>query len=198
MNVRAWLVDLDGTLYHGRPVRVAMAAELLVSGWGSVATLKAFRAEHERLRRELEAPVRDPFRLQLERTAERIGLPPEVVEKRVSDWMFRRPRKWVRRFRRRRLLREIIAFRDRGGRVAVVSDYPTAEKLSALGAGALFDAVVANGEPDGPGRLKPWPDGYVMAAERLGVSAAECLIIGDRTDADGEAARRAGMRFRRV
>jgi HAD superfamily hydrolase (TIGR01549 family) len=46
--------------------------------------------------------------------------------------------------------------------------------------------------------LKPWPDGYLLAAERLGVAAAECLVIGDREDADGLAASRAGMAFRRV
>jgi HAD superfamily hydrolase (TIGR01549 family) len=62
----------------------------------------------------------------------------------------------------------------------------------------LFDVVIASGEPSGPPRLKPAPDGYLLAAERLGVVPAGCLVIGDRDDTDGEAARRAGMAFRRV
>ncbi len=79
-----------------------------------------------------------------------------------------------------------------------MSDYPARRKLEASGVAELFEQVVANGEQGGPGRLKPWPDGYLLAAEQLGVAPGECLVIGDRADADGEAARRAGMAFRRI
>ncbi|HMJ15422.1 MAG TPA: HAD-IA family hydrolase, partial [Polyangiaceae bacterium] len=66
------------------------------------------------------------------------------------------------------------------------------------GHATLFDTVVASGEPDGPRRLKPHPDGYLAAAQRLGVPAERCLVIGDRQDADGAAATAAGMQFRWV
>ena len=72
------------------------------------------------------------------------------------------------------------------------------EKLDALGAGDLFDCVVASGEPGGPELLKPHPDGMLKAARALGELPEACLVIGDRTDADGEAARRAGMAFRLI
>ena len=63
---------------------------------------------------------------------------------------------------------------------------------------AGFQRAGLSGEAEGPGRLKPWPDGYLLAAERLGIHPGECLVVGDRADADGEAARRGGMAFRRV
>jgi HAD superfamily hydrolase (TIGR01509 family) len=53
--------------------------------------------------------------------------------------------------------------------------------------------VVSSGEPGGPSRLKPDPEGYLSAAERLGIAPERCLVIGDRDDADGAAARAAGM-----
>ena len=62
----------------------------------------------------------------------------------------------------------------------------------------LFDVVVANGEEGGAPRLKPWPDGYQSAAERLGIAPERCLVVGDRQDADGAAAELAGMEFRLV
>ena len=198
MSYRAWLLDLDGTLYHGGLVRLAMAAELALGGWSSLSMLRAFRSEHERLRQQLIRRVDNPFDLQLTRAARKLGIDAETLERRVRDWMFRRPAKWIRRFRRRALLEEIRSFRSAGGRTAVVSDYPATEKLEALGVQTIFEAVVASGEDGGPGRLKPWPDGYLLAAERLGVEPGACLVIGDRADADGEAARRAGMAFRRV
>jgi HAD superfamily hydrolase (TIGR01509 family) len=46
--------------------------------------------------------------------------------------------------------------------------------------------------------LKPDPDGYLLAARRLGLSPSDCLVLGDRPDADGQAAHRAGMPFRQI
>ncbi len=198
MSYRAWLVDLDGTLYRARWVKLAMAAELALSGLGVVKTLRRFRHEHELLRDDMKEDAADPFRLQVERTAATLGKDPEVVERQVRDWMVRRPLKWITKAKNRSLLEEIRAFRDGGGHTALVSDYPARDKLAALGANGLFDVVVANGEPDGPQRLKPHPGGYLEAARRLGVAPEECLVIGDRDDADGAAARAAGMGFRHV
>jgi HAD superfamily hydrolase (TIGR01549 family) len=193
----AWLVDLDGTLYSAPPVRLCMLGELSLGGWRVLPTLRRFRSEQEQLRRSQNEPG-DPYRVQIERTALACGITAAEVERRVEEWMLERPAKWLWLFRRSALLEELATFRRGGGRLALVSDYPARAKLAALGCGELFDAVVASGEVGGPRWLKPHPDGYLMAAERLGVSPARCLVLGDRVDADGEAARRAGMTFRHV
>lgn len=198
MKASAWLVDLDGTLYRALPVKLLMAAELAVGGWRAAPLLRRFRHEHEWLREDPPPAGVSPYAVQLERTAAAAGTTVPDLERAVEEWMIRRPGKWLRLFRRRGLLAEIAAFRDSGGKTALVSDYPAREKLRALGAEALFDTVVANGEADGPPGLKPSPDGFLLAAERLGVVPEACLVVGDRDDADGEAARRAGMAFRRI
>lgn len=193
-TAEAWLLDLDGTLYEAPWVKVMMGAELLLGGWGAVRPLRRFRREHEAIRDQGEPG--DPFRLQLSRTAQALDMEQAKLERMVQQWMIERPGKWIARFKRGQLFDEIVAFRARGGKTAVVSDYPARSKLAALGATELFDAVVASGEPGGPRRLKPDPDGYLRAAEALGVSPDRCLVIGDRDDADGAAARSAGMQFR--
>jgi len=200
----AWLVDLDGTLYAQRWVRLAMAAELALFGWTQVAILRRFRHEHEALRAELVAGTAlasvyaTPFAAQIARTAAALKLAPADVESTVLDWMVDRPRKWIRRFPRTSLLHEIRGYRRSGGKTALVSDYPAEKKLRALAAEDLFDAVVASGETHSPRNLKPDPEGYLRAAELLGVVPERCLVIGDREDADGAAARAAGMAFRLV
>jgi FMN phosphatase YigB (HAD superfamily) len=196
-DVRAWLVDLDGTLYHPGPVKLAMAAELVLAGLRVAPLLRRFRHEHER-QRATQGAAGDPFARQLAASAHALALDPGELRQVVDEWMFRRPGKWLWLARRRGFLAELAAFRAAGGRAALVSDYPARAKLAALGMTALFEVVVAAGEPGGPPSLKPSPAGYLAAAERLGVAAQECLVIGDREDADGEAARRAGMFFRRV
>lgn len=207
--VAAWLVDLDGTLYRATPVRLCMALELLLAGRQWLGVIQTFRQCHEALRRMQDAePVGscdrlpaeslsagDPYRRQIEMAARRLGRSPAELEVGLAQWMQQRPGKWLALFRRRWLMAQIAAFKQQGGRTALVSDYPARVKLAALGAASLFDVVVASGEPGGPVRLKPDPQGYLLAAQRLGVPPAACLVIGDRDDADGEAARRAGMRY---
>ena len=195
---RALLVDLDGTLYAPLPVKLAMGFELTLFGRRDLAAIKAFRREHERLRRELEEPVESPFDLQLENVAGALGVPVEELRGTVRNWMQERPGRWIRLFRRRGLLREIAEFRSGGGLAALVTDYPARLKLEALGAADLFDEIVANGEPGGPVRMKPRPDGFLLAAERLGVAPEHCLVIGDRRDADEKAALAAGMAYRHM
>lgn len=195
---QAWLLDFDGTLYDARFVRLAMAAELMLLGWNAIRVLRTFRKQHEAIREELAEHPEGPYLAQVERTATALAIQREIVERLVGEWMIRRPGRWIRLFRRRSLQREIVEFRAAGGKTALVSDYPVSQKLTAIGCGTLFDAVVANGEPNGPKRLKPSPEGYLLAAERLGVSPAACLVIGDREDADGAAAHAAGMRFRLI
>lgn len=120
------------------------------------------------------------------------------VETTVQHWMQCKPQKWLARFRRQPLLDQVKAFRNAGGLTAVVSDYPAQYKLQALGCADLFDVVIANGEEGGPNFLKPHPEGYLKAAAQLGVAPERCLVIGDREDADGLAAERANMSFRRI
>ena len=194
----AWLVDLDGTLYWPRPLKAAIAAELVLMGLPALRVLRCFRQQHELLRAEASTYEPSPFHEQIRRTADIVKLPADKVERVVREWMIRRPCKWLKRCRRTTLLDEITAFRAEGGRTAIVSDYPAQEKLQALEAAALFDRVVASGDSGGPKRLKPDPQSMLMAADALEVEPKRCLVIGDRADVDGAAATSAGMEFRLI
>jgi len=82
---------------------------------------------------------------------------------------------------------------ERGRKMAIVSSTPRENVrvvLRSLGLEGVFGAVVA--EEDAP-KGKPDPQGFLVAAEKLGVAAGECAVI---EDAPGgvEAAKRAGMR----
>lgn len=205
-DYRAWLVDLDGTLYRPLGVKLAMAAELAALGWRDVRVIRAFRREHERMREALTgcranlsvaegAPSSSAFEQQIQRTALGLAMSEAAVERIVQRWMFERPGKWLRLFRRRRLIAHIERHRERGGRTALVSDYPATCKLAALRAAKLFEVVIANGERGAAFALKPDPAAYLAAAERLATPPNDCVVIGDRDDADGQAARAAGMAF---
>jgi HAD superfamily hydrolase (TIGR01549 family) len=207
----AWLLDLDGTLYRARWVKIMMAAELALDGFRAARSLRRFRREHELIReqqaeseqqgshgREEGKLAPNPFQLQLARAAGSLDMDQEALQIIVERWMIERPGKWLARFKRHELFDDIRTFRAGGGKTALVSDYPARSKLRALGATQLFDVVVASGEPGGPQRLKPHPEGYLRAAESLGVAPERCLVLGDRDDADGAAARAARMSFQLI
>lgn len=200
---KAWLIDLDGTLYRAGLLKLAMAAELALTGPTAFLALRTFRHGHEELREELTQDPKlkflpSPFEEQLRRAAERNGQNVETLRAQVLKWMVRKPGKWMKLSTRQSLIDEIKAYRAQGGKTAVVSDYPASPKLDSMAISGLFDAVVANGEHPELTRLKPCPDGFLLAAAALKVSPSDCLVIGDRDDADGEAARRAGMEFRLI
>ena len=81
------------------------------------------------------------------------------------------------------------ALRRTGRRIAAWSDHPAADKLKTLGLEA--DDWISANDAD-LGRLKPNPAGLQRLMARAGVQPHETLMIGDRVDRDGEAARRAG------
>lgn len=197
---KAWLLDLDGTLYKAKPLRWAMAAELALLGAPAIKTLRVFRRLHETLREDwLANPALEfdpsPFEEQLRRAANIANVDLGTVRAHVDEWMIERPSKWMRRFERVELIARIGEFRALGGKTALVSDYPAERKIEAMGYRQLFDTVVSNGDHPRVRRLKPAADPFLIAAEELGVLPEDCLVIGDRDDADGGSARAAGMSF---
>lgn len=83
--------------------------------------------------------------------------------------------------------------REEGLRQAIVSSTPRANievMLQSLGLWERFDAIV--GEEDAT-RGKPDPEGFLLAASRLGVAASDCVVIEDAPEGIA-AGKAAGMR----
>jgi phosphoglycolate phosphatase/putative hydrolase of the HAD superfamily len=96
------------------------------------------------------------------------------------------------RYVRPGLVEFLIACRQRGLRLAVLSDYPAEAKLAALGLDGMFDAVLAAQSAE-IGAFKPDPRGLLAIAHRLSAQPLECVYIGDRVEVDAAAAEAAGM-----
>ena len=87
--------------------------------------------------------------------------------------------------------------KNQGCCFVVLSDYGhTHEKLHALNINeSLFDWVISAPELGG---LKPAPQLMEKVLENMGVTSAECLVIGDREDTDGILAKSVGASFRLI
>lgn len=194
-SLEAVIFDLDGTLYRQSGVRLAMARQLVWhclsarDGIMSVQVLRTFRACREELAEREACGVGV---LQYEVPAQRLGIEAEHVRGIVEDWIETRPLASLLRHRRPGVCAVFSALRTAGKRVIVYSDYPVSRKLSALGLEA--DLVVCGTDP-GIDRFKPNPAGLAWIQARTGLRPQDCLVIGDRPDRDGEAARRAGLAY---
>lgn len=183
--------DVDGTLYDQRRMRLRMGAGMLAH---TVATRSrrtlGIISQYRRLREEMGEQEVDGFEpLLIARTAEAAGCPPDLVRRTVSDWMDERPLRFLASCRFPGVAEVFAALRQRDKQIGILSDYPVAAKLTALELKA--DHAVFAGE-DAVGMLKPHPKGLQTLIERARASPERTVLIGDRIERDGIAARRAG------
>jgi HAD superfamily hydrolase (TIGR01549 family) len=195
----AVILDVDGTMYAQRPVRLGMLLRLSAhtlrhprEGLACVRALGAYRRAQEQLRDGQLAGGRGD-RNQLALAARLAGADEDAVRRHVERWMEHAPLDLIARAARPGLREFLIAARERGSRIGVYSDYRAEEKLEALGVRRLID-VVRSAQDDADSRLKPDPAGLLLVASELGVSPGSTVYIGDRVEVDAVAARRAGMR----
>lgn len=198
VRVQAVLLDLDGTLYHQLPLRAAMAAELgllLLGGPRNALltwqVLRAFRRVREDLR-ALDSPPTSLDDLQYVRTAELTATDPALVRRLVDDWIYTRPLRHLRRFRRHGVIDALDGLRGAGMLVGVFSDYPTTSKLEALGLSSLVSLQLCATDR-GINAFKPRPEGFLAACRAWEVPPESVVYVGDRPEVDAAGAQAAGM-----
>jgi HAD superfamily hydrolase (TIGR01549 family) len=198
--IRAVLLDLDGTLYYQRPLRVLMALELCVlpltklslsTAYKTWRVISYFRRAREALR-SIGEPEGCLAELQYIEAAKPIGEEPAAIERLVSEWLYQRPLKYLR-FCRRRGIEAFFSMLDHKGiQVGVFSDYPVSDKLRAL---ALIDRIPVALCATDPAinAFKPHPKGFLSACAIWRLCPEEVLYVGDRPEVDAVGAAAAGM-----
>jgi putative hydrolase of the HAD superfamily len=191
-NIRLVAFDVDGTLYDHKPMRFRMLRELAAEAARS-RSLTALRVVqvYRRLRETLgDAEVGDFEAVVVARTAERTRVAAETVRTIVTEWIEVRPLAHIRACRYPHVAELFAALARQGKTIGIVSDYPAVEKVRAMGLRA--DHIVAAGDAS-VGMLKPHPRGLQVLMKAAGVDPSQAVLVGDRIDRDGEAARRAGV-----
>ena len=193
-TTRAVIFDVDGTLYRQSPLRREMARQLLLAhalhplrGRRVMRALSAYRHAQEDLR---HASGPDLAAQQLSAAAAQSGIDEATIQALVEQWMETAPLAVLGRFARPNLRSTLERLRAADIKLAVLSDYPAERKLTALGINDMFDVALCAQDP-AVGVFKPSPRGIETAIDRLGVSSADSVYVGNRPEVDAGAARAA-------
>lgn len=184
---RAVTFDLDGTLYDATRAR----RDYLWRNLGHLRTVRVARRVREQLREHSFASQEALLAAEAAELATRLGTDANTARARADDVLGARLCNTLRRIGPRPdALSTLQRLHAAGIALAVVSDFEPAQKLEALGLHTVPWQVLIGAECYGA--LKPWPQAFQAASERLGVSPAHMVHVGDRAETDGEGARRAG------
>jgi putative hydrolase of the HAD superfamily len=192
-GIRLVVFDVDGTLYRQRPLRLWMARDLLLHSLlkrdlNVITVLRNFRRIRERLADEQIVDFEPAL---IAETAATTANTPDTVRAIATEWLERRPLPYLAGCLYPRLTQLLAGLRRNGKSIGVLSDYPAKAKLAALG---LTADHIVTADDEGVRLLKPHPRGLESLMTAAGVQASATVLIGDRADRDGVAARRAGAR----
>lgn len=196
---RVVIFDLDGTLYYQRPFRLRMLRYLA----GYILThplhikdfliIKKYREVREKWEEcDKECSKKPQYRKlglddrQYQYVAEHMKVERHQVKKVIDFFMLEMPLQFLPSYTDERLADMIGELHRRGKTVVIYSDYPVENKLKALEIKADACYTSADGRI---GSMKPDPKGIAVILADMDCPAEEALMIGDRYEKDGIAAR---------
>lgn len=195
INLKAIILDVDGTLYHQSKLRKKMLFQLL--GYYLFHPLEIrdlFILYHFRKTREKMAgqQYENLEEIQYQQTADKLNLSVPRINKVITKWILQEPNKYLSEYTYPDLIPFLELMRKEKIKIVVYSDYPAAEKLCAMNLQA--DLIVAATDPE-VSALKPNPKGLNFILNTLHYPANQCVFIGDREELDGQSAMALGMPF---
>ena len=195
LDYKAWVIDFDGTLFYQLPVRICMAAWLLIYylprplRWKELFILMDYRRVREKL---FAADSKNFYELQLKNLSERYNVGVQEILKIVTSWTIEKPQFLIKKFQRKKLIAAIKFAQLRGVKIVIYSDNQVAEKIKALD---FVPDYAFWSDDDLIKCMKPNADGLKNIIKLLKLNREDILYIGDRDDRDGVCAKNAAVDY---
>jgi phosphoglycolate phosphatase/putative hydrolase of the HAD superfamily len=192
------IFDLDGTIYDQKKLRKRLFITFLFNLLLLRITIKDLKIVKEfRIQREKHkgyassSLVEDQYAWCTAKTHASIVR----IRKTVEKMMYKMPLKFLNKTVYPNFISFVNALKASGHKIAIYSDYPAEEKLSALG--VVADQTFCSTDKN-ISQLKPSEKGLIVICKSFQCDIENALFIGDREDTDGRSARMAGIQFLKV
>lgn len=189
------IFDLDGTLYDQSKMCRRMFIKLLShyfirpGQWKDLVILWKFRRNRENMRFDL---VTDLDKIQYTQVSQALDVSYGRVVELVEKWILTKPLEYLKECRFVGVKEFFQNLRAHGKLIGIFSEYPVADKLSALELFADAYVCATDKEVD---RFKPDPKGLKLILTKLEKSPTDCLYIGNREKLDGVCAKSLSMEY---
>ena len=196
MEVKAIVLDFDGTVYFHKPVqlynllRIILAISVKPRVVSEIRILQKYRRMRERYS-DSNLPI---LRVEDDLAAE-VNMSVDKIRLLRDYWLIDSQSLAIQIFQRNGLLRKISQLQRQGVTIILWSDYPTAEKSKRL---KLHPDLNLCSEDPIIRFAKPSAEGLLYVIECLKLKTNEVILIGDRDDRDGEAAAAAGINYYKI
>lgn len=194
-SYKAIIIDMDGTLYYQKPVRICMAMELFLYYLLHFNKIKElFILKKYREIREKESSYKDLnfINNQYEIIAKKFNVNSEYVDKIVKFWMYEKPLKYIFKYADKKLLEAINKLKNNKIEIIIYSDYPVKQKLEVLDLNVNYTFSANDKEIL---CLKPNPKAIKSIMKRINLIPKDVLFLGDRYEKDGKSAQNVGMDY---
>jgi HAD superfamily hydrolase (TIGR01549 family) len=196
MEVKAIVLDFDGTVYFQKPVqiynllRIILAISVKPRVVSDIRIIQKYRRMRERYS-DSNLPI---LRVEDDLAAE-VNMSVDKIRLLRDYWLIDSQSLAIQIFQRNALLRKISQLQRQGVAIILWSDYPTAEKSKRL---KLHPDVNLCSEDPRIRFAKPSAEGLFYVIESLKLKTNEVILIGDRDDRDGKAAAAAGINYYKI
>jgi putative hydrolase of the HAD superfamily len=191
LNIDAIAFDLDGTLYPNRRFYI----RVLPFALKEQKMLRAFGKARNVLRACLpEDPLlqQDFYEAQASLMGKILGEDAKAVSDRAEKLIYQG---WEPLFKKVKLFPQVqealSAFKAKGLKLGLLSDFPLDQKLKNLGLDGQWDAMLCS---EKTGRLKPDPRSFLELAQKLGAKPDRILYVGNSVHYDVAGAKNVGMK----
>ena len=184
-----YVFDVDGTLYFQNKLRMIMAFRLCtyylchINRIKDLLIIKDFRS--------LRDNAKDTDNL-YELTANKNGVTTKRVKEVIKKWIYENPLDAVNKTKDTTLLDAIEGLKSNGKKIVIWSDYEAVDKLKSIG---LECDGIYTAEDERVGELKPSPKGLKLILDDFKLTPDKVLMVGDRMEKDGEAAKALGVDY---
>lgn len=192
-SIEAFILDVDGTLYSQRNVRMAMLWKLIrfyairPLKFKELIALYYFRKLREKL--AYKNKTLDEL---YEVVGKKLNLSCNDVAKTINKWMFEEPLDFLKKYSYNNVVDFVNYQHRKGKKIIIYSDYPAAEKL--LSIGIDYDMLFVSGQKD---LIEQKPS--LVAMKKIladtNLSAEKIIYVGDRDDKDRISAEMVNLRY---
>ena len=196
MEVKAIILDFDGTVYFQKPVQIYNLIRIILTICVKPRVISDIRIlQRYRRMREKYSDLNLPILRVEDDLAADVNVSVDKIRLLRDYWLIDSQSLAIQIFQRNALIRKISELQRHGVAIILWSDYPTDKKSMRLNLHP--DLSICSEDP----RIrfaKPSDEGLLYITKSLKLEKNEVILIGDRDDRDGKAASTAGIDYYKI